>query len=416
MMTPKTFVICLAMLLLGGGAWFLLDQGAEVRRQESIQALRLAHRDAVQREFVARTNRLHTENRAAFELEIRRREQVERLLGGPLDAIVKEPGVGISEMIRRLAVAVVPQGATPVVRVERFTEFLLSVDLPSAATYDEMAAWSREIVSRAGRYLHLVRFIREGMVVGEIDRGEIEQIRDWGKAGTPEIVSRLKNSPELETGVGESTAGEVDLSALRPAPPAADSEAREEEEKGPNAAYAQFNSLVKARMQGVTNALTEMGKAINLGLLRSSAATRARVAALEATIAELQPAKVFFHNPAAAMDEILATRGAEALYRSITVRTLKARYNAVLQADRMFNSFSEYGAVLKSFLDTMERYRSSWTLTSDGQRLDFADPSVDVAYQKAIRQCERAREVAIQAYQEWQRACWTGVAPEAPAK
>jgi hypothetical protein len=407
MHVPRTIVLCGLVIALAVVGWRLADTRL-VREDELARAAVTEAREAEVRRKLEADAALEKEaRRVAFEAEIRRREEAERALGGPLDAIVKEPGLTIQEMLRRLAVAVSPAGASVSVQVERFTEFLIHIDLPDTAGYDEMAGWSREILRRTHRYVHLLRWIREGIVIGEIDRREIESVKDWEAAPASTLATLVRNAPEVETGVGEMSAREVDLSGGGAAEPEFEADPRDEGTRM-GEVNRRFNELLRARVNTVTNLLTEIGRAVNLAPLQAAASAQAEVDRIDKAAREFQGLRAFFRNPAAEMDRLLREAGLEGEFRTATLRGFSARYAATLQAERLFNSLADYCAALQRFVRAMRESRALWSVSGDGLRVEFTDPGADFAYQKAMKECERGRDKAIQAWMDWAHTAWTG--------
>ena len=411
-----TLLCCLGVFLGTAAAWVWLDRRLDQRLEQ-------LERDAT-RDSVSKTSSSSEESDAAA-LERRRRfaKELELAMGGPTESRVKDPALGIGDMLRELATLTLPAGSRVVVSVDRFTEFLVVAELPRVASYAEMATWSQILLKPGSRYLHLVRFVHDGLVIGELDRSKIETLGDWKSVELSKVAESIQKTTDLELGVGESRARVVDLS---PGLPEDLNDASPNGDDSPlSVSQRQSNDYFRSQVALLIQLLQESGKSVNLSLLITKTSTQSQLDQLGAAAKEFDRLQVLLRDPSQDLDRRLRAANVDDVLRVATVRGEAQDYGARVQSERLFDALKRYLESLRKFIQTLDANRELWSVHNTGvTTVQFSDPGVDVLYQKALRDCERCRETVDRCWIDWSQEAWSkrkaapqgdGRTPKAPA-
>jgi hypothetical protein len=127
------------------------------------------------------------------EKKLTEQQEVE-LWGNPTNRITRDPSLTIAEMLQQVAGLAAPAESQITVKVNRFTEFDVSVSFPKRPDSNQLARISIMLLNKEfGRYLNSLRFIvSEDDTIKVIDRRAIERLLEI-KPLTADDISRATN-------------------------------------------------------------------------------------------------------------------------------------------------------------------------------------------------------------------------------
>ncbi len=411
MTTLRTFLVCLALLGCFGAGWIQWDarmdeRDAQTRRTFALererQAMDLAVKRAEQDQFLKRQQSVREQ-----ESKARRIQQ----LGGAVVAALKDPDAGIAETIEAVARAVIPNAEQVVVRVDRFVEFQLTVELAAAASQAQLAVWSRDLVLPLSRYLHALRFVTAGAVVGQLDRPAIEELLRVQERGGDLIALAL----QLLRPATESRATAREPSAAPAAPSVAPlTPSREAESEPAIRVNRELAEAVHAHSKEFAEGLRDIYDTVD----RLGREGPAGVSSCRETVQRfrerLPMMRASLVDPASELDRRLAEAGVDEVYRRAAVRTLRRDSPSTRDGERMIAQVRKYCDVLLHFLDTMDQHRAGWTVLPELRRIQFLDSELFEVYREVSSVCEREQKETQAAIVRWQSGMKAEV-PRAPS-
>lgn len=181
-MIQLLFRVVLILLIPLGGllvGLHLVDDSFQAKRNTSIQLHHRAMSDLALDHAKARAAREVEAHQVSLEAKQRREQELIVAAGGPADHAVKDPDLNISQMLERLALACAPSGSRATVKVDRFTEFELVIDIESQAVSSVLGEMTTCVLSRAAPYLHTIRFTRQNTLIAELTPDSLASVGDW---------------------------------------------------------------------------------------------------------------------------------------------------------------------------------------------------------------------------------------------
>lgn len=402
----RTLLVSVALLGGFGAAWNLID----ARMGERDEALRVAASiEKAERALAAALQQMELSRQEDTEGEAREQRTqaaVIQELGGPRQAALKNPDTGIAASIEGLARAVIPHAAAVSVRVDRFVEFQLMIELPTPVDDAQMMGWSRQLLLPMHRYLHAIRFVAAGAVVGALDRPAIEAAaREDASTGISDWTRRLHGGREGQAGGGRgdppvgATNGAAG-SGVRPREagslvardPGSERELRVNEEL--TAAIQTQSKQFAEGLRNLHETINRLGTEGPVGLVPVREAVRG-------FRERLPTIRRYLADPAGELDRRLQEAGADEVYRRAAVRTFRQDYTAARDAERMIAQARRYSDVLLGFLDTMEKHRVGWIALPEVQKIQFLDPDLFEVYQEGALACEREKKETQASIDAW---------------
>src|SRR5436190_7878378 len=257
-MNFRVLVIGLTAVAVGG---LFTSTRIQNHFEEARADLQREYRVRLQEKEGERTQRLFEARiRWTEELETRNRELLqerERTLGGPLEEILKNPDLSIGQMLLGIAAHYTPTGSRAQVRVERFTEFTIYLDLLPSVSAEARAQLCKDIIKDGLPYVSTLVLRRAGNVVGIIEREAIESVADWTNVPISTVAAMLGKSMAPEDSAWASAGNSVEKTRASTAPGSP-------EERAERLFMRQFKQAEEA----LSNAIKLQDEAVSLERLR----------------------------------------------------------------------------------------------------------------------------------------------------
>lgn len=388
----RTMLLCVALLGAFGAAWLALDRALTAKEAE-LRAQVLAAIQA--RQFAlaqARSERVAKPNPPDQGSELNR--------GGEEDAVT------LTEWLARLVRNVVREALQVSVRVDRFVEFELVVELPRAAPRTELALWSRDLLRHAGPYLYSLKYLHAGTILGSIDREGIEAVAADAEDALTLLDRRLQ--PPSTSGPPDSPEGKTDPSVSAGTGPVNEA-ALPPGWLDPESARAQMIHQavvqdIQRRAQGFFEAVRELSGVVN----RLGREGPGSIEVIRGTVtrerAALADTRKFLAAPGGLLDERLREAGFGETYRRAAVRTFRRSYPAEREAERMISQAQRYADVLLALLALMEKHRIEWAVLPEVQKIQFLDPDLFEVYRDSLGKCEAQQKQLNEQIEVWRAA------------
>src|SRR5579864_1395338 len=199
------------------------------------------------------------------------RQQLNEAWGDPVQAAWKNPYLSIEQMLGQLGRACAPAGTQVDVRVDRFTEFEVTLGLDRDAEVGELAQISLCMMQHGSPFVRNLRFTRAGRLLAELETAELDAKRDWAKASQAEIEKYLSMSkdalPKKANALGTSESANW-VSRLQTRIKEVSASAEKSELTGDSRrlvdAKSAFNRLLNENTQRLTSLLQKQNEAGDL--------------------------------------------------------------------------------------------------------------------------------------------------------
>ena len=409
-----TFLTCLVILVATGFA------GSRLARWTSrqIQSLELNHDAAVERERSERMHQQEVDRVRAKELQeqdaAEQRRQWLQAIGGEVAAIVKDPELDIRGMLEALLKHEVPPQSQISVRVERFTEYIVSADVPQRPSHREMAEWTRQLLEHGGRYIHSLQWIHSGEILAELDHPRISGVSDWKSLSEEEIVTLLSAASTNPLSISKAP-----LLKRRKETLIAD-----DDDTIGNENTDEYSRIVRAEKR-FSDRTTELGRSViqllqglqdqlhpqQLGLSEEPAAIELRFTQWAEYLEKIY---VFLVRPTAEYERILTAEKVDPVYVRASSRGLMDRYRAAPEAERMLQLLREQIKAMRSWVLFMAQNRASWSVIPERDQLSFVDESIRARYVKDSESLVLQLKALREATQLWVDKAWQKDKPQAP--
>jgi hypothetical protein len=324
--------------------------------------------------------------------------QLTEACGGPAAFVVKNPAYPIWQMLEQLTKAGVPAGSKVQVRVDRFIEFAITVELPRAATPRELAEWSQFIVGPANEYVYDLRFVYKNTVVGALDRPMIDSVPDWLAVSLDEIASRFfEDVSPPDTPMAQDAPN----TNSQPANPEDELESTRNFREAQTAFYNDENYQIDAlrKFHNLCASAYAWGPLSSVDRLHDK---EQELVDGEKAFAD---ARSFIENMPAEYEHRLLVHNVNPQIVAIASRGFQTRQDSSLPVlEQLLKADSGYEASVMAFLKAMEPQWGSWQAKQDGERLLFTFQTADAreTYLTASKQLQDANTEFQKAWQAWQ--------------
>ncbi|HVK59368.1 MAG TPA: hypothetical protein VM735_11355 [Candidatus Kapabacteria bacterium] len=306
--------------------------------------------------------------RARSDLATRQQAELEKALGGPMKTIVNDPRLNIRQMIRAVAAQAAPAGSQVNVRVDRFTDFQLNLEVPASTDDESLVRIANDILRETSDYLSTVLIVRKGEVAGELTRDEIQSVYNWGSVERPALEKLLRpqvkeSEPEFDTS----------RSNVRPAQAVPAERAR-----------LALNAAIKQAAEGFQDAVKTQNEVFDLKgfqLIEISARQKRVVDANQA----VRKAGDLLRDTPAAYERMLKEAGVSAEESEQIVAEYRSSAPKGIAARRMVQLFESRSAAGLAMLDVLERNSTEWELDATGDFISFKSARVSDLLREAQR-------------------------------
>jgi hypothetical protein len=117
--------------------------------------------------------------------------ELEAAWSGGMEAVLKDPELGIQKMLRKAAQVACPQASHIDVRVDNFTEFDIYISVRDILEKDKAASVIKTLVSQCRKYINSISFVYMNNVVKRIDKQAIDGISDWHTVDPLKVLELL---------------------------------------------------------------------------------------------------------------------------------------------------------------------------------------------------------------------------------
>jgi hypothetical protein len=370
-MHSTTIKPVLALFIAAGvttGIWLVIRDG--FRREQSEFLSR--HRETIMarerewaRERAQRELDWHTKAR---ERTHRQAQELETALGGPAAAAARNPDLGIGASMERVAQACAPRGTRVRVRVDRFTEFTLVLELASPLHEAALAELAHCILAYSATYVDRLQFSLRGNVLAQLDRRAIESVSDWSQIN-PGDVQRLLAIPNIENRTADFTSED------RESLPESDEDAASNqtpEDKVQDEAFERFQASMTAANKRFQSALKLQFQAleqIDVGQREDLAANHGMLQQAETLAAQARPV---LENPSGEYRSILLAARLDSAYVNSAARTVAQRYDSMRTATaEVFNQLSNHRRSADALLVSLARHFGDWSYDSQQRGIKY---------------------------------------------
>jgi len=119
------------------------------------------------------------------------RAELEKAWGGGIKAVVKDPKLAITDMLRKAGVTACPEAMRVEVKADNFNEFDVFIHVKAPMDKDTAAATVKTLLGDCGKYVNSVSFVYSNEVVKTIDRRGIDAIKDWTSADLASVAGQM---------------------------------------------------------------------------------------------------------------------------------------------------------------------------------------------------------------------------------
>ncbi len=312
----------------------------------------------------------------ALKRERQHQQQLEDAWGGPAEAAWKNPDLNISQMLEQLARACAPPSSPVTVRVDRFTDFELTVGVSQRADTARLAGISQCLMPHAAPYLRDLRFIQKGRVQVELDSIAIDSVLDWQQAST-EDIERLITSVEADSGAGgdDANPAEANVSAANPAA-SNDEPELSGDSKLMREAEAMFNRTLQENNARLNEAIKKQGQATMLGDVHTAADLEGKIVLLQESKAALDEVREFFLNEDRVHQQLVEQAKIDPLLADISARGVSERQRRRRPyLEQLFQALAERQRSATTLLIDMKSLWGGWSGDSTGHYIRFTSVS-----------------------------------------
>jgi hypothetical protein len=123
-------------------------------------------------------------------LESEKEELAKEFGAGELDLLAYNPAVDIETILRKLFDGVTPDTYVVEVKVDRFSEFTVLVNMFQMPEKPQLAGYLKQVFSRVDPNLvyQVAFYVKDQFIV--VDRTQLLQIEDWKNANEDEIIEK----------------------------------------------------------------------------------------------------------------------------------------------------------------------------------------------------------------------------------
>ena len=323
----------------------------------------------------------------------------EMAAGGPVQSVSKNPDLSLQELLEQAAEVCAPTGTVVTVKVDRFTDFEITMDFRQPILAPQMAQAGACLLQVGAPYLHSLRFFQNGRLLAELDRRGIESVSDWSTASAA-IVEPLLLRPETEAA----------------APPVAAQTAREETEPiGDFKRLRDAERSVRAnwdqQMELLQALLKAQAEAVNLADVRDSTRLQTKLLELRRAGASLEGLRSGFLGHEKLHERLLTEQNLDPLAVLIIMRGAAGRYHEERQhVATFFDALTARQSGADYFLHEMQRQWGNWRIVAEERKISFTAAAAKRAHDRGTAQWEAGDTATTAAMKEW--SAWNKTRPE----
>jgi hypothetical protein len=346
---------------------------------------------------------------SARQLVQEHRQKLEAAWGGATEAACKDPHLAIAGMLEGLAqTCALTPGVT--VRVDRFTEFEISVRWDGPLDVARMANVCFCLLPRATPFARALRFVQRGVIVAELDERAIDSIPDWTRASLVDIQNLLstpQNSASQNGGGSKVGTWSTDFQRkLKDLSSTAEEAAAGGDGQRIQDAQKAFDQMLASHNQRLKSVLEMQDQAGRLADLSSADSLQSKLRLLRQAAVDLGQTRQFLLNQDSEFRQTFQSREVDPLFIHIQMRSLserQARRRPYLEA--LFQAVEQRQNSAELFLTEMQRTWGAWSAA--GTTIQFSTPEAQAAYRQASDQLSQATDrtsTAIRALNDWEAA------------
>ena len=335
---------------------------------------------------------------AAHEESLRRRraheQQLEKAWGGPAQAAWKNPDLNIAQMLEQLAKACTAPGTAIAVRVERFTDFEMTLGINQQPDHRQLAEICVCLLRYGAPHLRDVRFALGGDLVAELDQTAVDSVSDWtavGVADTEKLLTLFKPgemvtrsaAPEPQGWVAKLEAKMKEVSGGNDEPQLTGDARRLRD------AQRAFNQALEERNQRLTSVVEKQDRAGSLSDVNTAADLETKLAMLRESDAALADVRDFFLNEEIKYRSILEQAQIDPLLLNIELRGVRERQGSRRPLlEQLLQALAERQRCAKTFVTEMQNFWGSWTKV--GNLIHFSSSEAEATYSRSSTQLSQA--------------------------
>jgi hypothetical protein len=151
-----------------------------------------AKKEEIKKQYFEKARSLRNKwNKEEQERKRAYRAELENAWGGGIKAVLRDPNLSISEMLRKAALTAFPDSGRVEVKIDNFNEFDVFIHVKETVDKDKASQAIKFLISNCGKYVNSVSFVYNGEVVKTIDRRGIDSIEDWESADLDSVAGQM---------------------------------------------------------------------------------------------------------------------------------------------------------------------------------------------------------------------------------
>jgi hypothetical protein len=343
------------------------------------------------------------------QLQHEHRQSLKVAWGGAAEAACKNPDLSIAGMLEELAQACA-QTSNVTVRVDRFTEFEISIRWDAAMDSGQLAKVSGCVLSQAAPFVRGLRFIQRGSVIAALDGRAIDSVSDWAKASLSDVQNLLTSQQSIASQNADSSdAGSWSTklqNKLKDLASKAEDGAANGDGQRIRDAQETFDRTVASQNQRLRSVLQQQDQAGKLMDVLNAASLQSKLQLLRQAAVDLKQTREFLMNQDGQFRQLLQSREIDPLFVNIRMRSISER-----QAGRRpyleaaFQALDERQSGAEFFLTEMQRTWGGWNVA--GTMIQFTSTDAQRAYRQAADGFSQATDrvsAAMRALNDWDAA------------
>ncbi len=304
----------------------------------------------------------------------------EKAWGPGLAAIPKDSRLSIAQMLGALAQGATPKGSKVEVSLDRFTEFVVSVELPAKASTPELATMSARLLEFSTPYLHRVSFFANGRLLGELD--------------APAIFAATKKSQFSKDIIARSLVASV----IDPPPPSGSAPKVPAPSEGTGDGNSPYERIMEdwtdgylKKFETVNNVVSGINKAVDLQSLKTKGDVTVRLKAIDDVAAQIANLEKYFPTCLETLKTQLAGT-VDPLVVTITVRETDANCGGqISQLGPLLSELKSFHEKVRRLLQTLDSPASDWKISERG-KIEFANAATLTAFNLRVGDVEASIE------------------------
>jgi hypothetical protein len=241
------------------------------------------------------------------------------------------------------------------VSVERFTDFALHVELPTAVPLAELATMSGKVLELGAPYLHRLSFFAGRRLIGEVDPLSIQTVARKTLPPRDVITRALVMSVQEEPKLAPVAAG-----------PGAPRERNSEAIAPYERIMQEWTDGYSKRMEALSKVVTRLSDAVDLRTLKTRGDVTLRLNSVESASEEIAKAEKYFPSCLGALKAQLTPK-VDPLVASITMReTESACGGEIRQVGPLLTEIAAFQSNVRRLLQTLDAPGADWKILERG--------------------------------------------------